>query len=68
MEETKKWYTSRSVWGGIIVIGATVAGGCGYVVDEATQGQVLDYIMTGVTALGGLMAIVGRMKADKAIE
>ena len=68
MTEKKKWYTSRTVWGAGIVLTATAAQGYGYAVGEVAQEQVVDYIMTIVAALGGLLAIFGRVKAEKEIE
>ena len=68
MTEKKKWYTSRTVWGAGIVLAATAAQGYGYFVGEVTQEQIVDCIMTVVAAIGGLVAIYGRVKAEKEIE
>ena len=66
--ETKKWYDSLGVWGGAVVVGATIAGFFGYQIDEAAQAQIVDAIVAGVTAIGGLLAIIGRVKANKQIK
>ena len=68
MQEEKKWWESRTVWGGLVAIGAAIAGAAGYQVDADTQGQTVELILAGVTAVGGLLAIVGRVKATKAIK
>ena len=67
MEENKAWYMSKTVWGGLIAVGAAVAGSFGVDVDAATQGEIADYIVVGVGAIGGLVAIWGRVKAEKKI-
>ena len=68
MEETKKWYGSRAVWGGIIVVAVAVLNACGVSVDETTQGSLTKSISDIITALGGLLAIWGRLTASKPIE
>ena len=68
MSDSQKWYESRAVWGGIIVVVAMLARAGGYTVDAETQAGVLDYILEGVAALGGLASIWGRIKATKFIE
>jgi hypothetical protein len=67
MEENKKWYESKAVWGGLIAVGAAIVGGFGIDVDAATQGEIVDYIVVGVGAIGGLVAIIGRLQANKKI-
>jgi len=64
----KAWYTSKTVWGGLIAVGAAIAGGFGVVVDADTQGQIADLIVVGVGTIGGLIAIYGRVKAGKTIK
>ena len=66
--DTKSWYASKAVWGGLIAVGAAVAGGFGVVVDADTQSQIADLIVIGVGAVGGLLAIYGRIKAGKSIK
>ncbi|HOV80325.1 MAG TPA: hypothetical protein PK728_09505 [Bacillota bacterium] len=66
--EEKKWWQSKTVWGGIVAIGGAVAGAFGIAVDEATQGEIVDYIMVIAGAAGGLLAIYGRLKAEKKIN
>lgn len=66
--DNKAWYASKAVWGGLIAVGAAVAGGFGVVVDADTQSQISDLIVVGVGAVGGLLAIYGRIKAGKSIK
>jgi len=64
----KEWYKSKTVWGGIIAVGAAIAGAFGISLDVATQYQISDYIVVGVGAVGGLLAIYGRVKAEQSIK
>jgi len=67
MEENKLWYQSKTVWGGLIAVGAAVAGSFGIDIDAGTQGEIVDYIVVGIGAIGGLVAVWGRVKASKKI-
>ena len=67
MEDTKKWYLSRGVWGGIIAAVASIAGIVGHTINIEQQTQIVNTIMVLVplfaSAVGGLMALYGRIKA-----
>jgi len=64
----KKWYKSKAVWGGLIAVGSAIVGGFGIVVDAETQNEIADLIVVGAGAVGGLMAIYGRVKANGQIK
>lgn len=70
--ETKAWWQSKAIIGGVVSIGAVAAGLFGYDVDADTQKVIVDEgvaIGSAVAALvGGVMAIWGRIKATKAIK
>ena len=68
MYETKKWYQSKTVWGSVVTIGAAIAGVFGYGIDADTQGRIVENISSIVAAAGGLLALVGRLVADKKIS
>ena len=63
----KEWYKSKTVWGGLIAVGAAAAGAFGIVVDEGAQDQLAEVMVLGATAVGGLVAVLGRVKATKKI-
>lgn len=66
--ETKKWYESITIWGGVVAIGSAVANAAfGVYIDEQTQNEIAQNIMTVVGAIGGIAAIYGRLKAEKKI-
>lgn len=64
---TKKWYESKTIWGGIIALLAALAGAFGYAVDADTQASIIDLVTVVGTGVGGLLAIFGRIKASKKV-
>ena len=68
MNETKKWYQSKTVWGSVVTIAAAVAGVFGYGIDADTQGRIVENISSVIAAVGGLFALFGRLVADKKIS
>ena len=67
MEDNKAWYQSSGVWGGIVTLGAAIAGGFGIVVDEGSQKELVGYLVALGTAVGGVLALYGRVTANKKI-
>lgn len=65
--ETKKWYASKGVWGSVLAIGAGAAGIFGYTIDADMQVQAVELLAAGGSVVGGLIALVGRLLASKAI-
>lgn len=64
----KEWYKSKTVWGGLIAVGAAAAGAFGIVVDQDTQDQIAECAVVIATAAGGLLAIYGRIKAESKLK
>ena len=68
MDESKAWYASKTVWGGIVAVGAGVAGVFGFTVAPADQEQIV-LAATGIAGIiGGLISIWGRVKASKSVK
>ena len=68
MDEVKGWYASKAVWGGIVAVGAGVAGVLGYTIAPADQEQIV-LAATGIASIiGGIAAVYGRVKASKAVK
>ena len=68
MEETKKWYMSKSVWGGIIAVAAAVAGAFGFTIGADEQNILAESAVAVAGVVGAVLAVVGRVKASKKIE
>lgn len=74
MNGTKSALASVGVWGGVIAVITGALGFFGYALSAddaataATHAQsIYDAVMAGVTAVGGLLAIWGRLRATKQI-
>lgn len=67
MEQTKSLLASKTVWGGLLVVIAAVAGLFGYTFSAEDQASVAAMIENIVLAIGGLLAIYGRITATKRI-
>ena len=68
MDETKSWYMSKTVWGGLIAVAAGAAGAFGYTIAPDDQAQIVDAVVVVATVVGGLLSVFGRVKASKAVK
>lgn len=66
MDDSKVWYTSKTVWGSIIAVVAGIAGAFGFQLDIAGQEVITSAIVSLVGLAGGLIALWGRLRATKA--
>lgn len=57
--DSKKWYQSKAIWGGVLAAVAALA-------DMFTNGGLT--MQNGTAFLGGLLAIYGRVVASTAIS
>ena len=71
MNETKKWYESKTIWGGIITLFAVLLGFFGVKIDEQTKqllvNQTVAFVSAASALVGSLLSIYGRIKANKRI-
>ncbi|OQP85128.1 hypothetical protein BTR14_17260 [Rhizobium rhizosphaerae] len=63
MTEEKNWYASRTVWGGIVAILASLAHLAGYTLEADDQLGLVDGLSTLAGAAGGILALYGRVRA-----
>lgn len=68
MLDDKPWYQSKTVWGGLVALGAAIAGLGGLHVAPATQDAVATALLDTAAAIGALVAIYGRLAADKTLR
>ena len=59
MIDTKPWYASQTIWGGV----AAIISGLGLVYHGFTSGNMPEAIGGAVAVAGGFHSVVGRLKA-----
>lgn len=65
--EVKAWYESKGVIGGMVAVGSVVAGVLGYNLSPEDQDAIVLSLSAIGSAVGGLVAIYGRLRANRAI-
>ena len=68
MNDVKAWYRSRTVWGALVAILASLAHGAGIEVTAGDEAELADLIVAAVGAAGGLVALVGRISARRQVR
>jgi len=64
MDDTKKWYQSKAVWGALVVVIASALSSTGIILPQT---ETVEVIMQIVAAVGGAIALYGRITAKKQI-
>lgn len=68
MSDTKPWYLSRTVWGALIAISASIGGAFGLVISEQEQATLADAALQIVGAVGAVVALYGRLAASQILR
>ncbi len=68
MVDEKNWYESRTIWGALVAVLTSLAGGFGLNIDASVQGELADSIVQLVGALGAMVAVYGRLGATRVIN
>ncbi|MCT7376057.1 hypothetical protein [Chelativorans salis] len=68
MNETKPWYLSRTIWASVVTVVAGMGGLLGLPVEEVDNQALVETLLQAVTAISGLLAIFGRLAADRRIN
>ena len=67
MTDMKPWWQSKTLWGAIVAIASSVLGLAGFELG-AVDAEALTGLLTSLgAAIGGIIAIVGRLKAKSRI-
>ena len=67
MEGSKPWYLSRTIWASLVTVALAAAGAAGAQVSGIDGGALADAIVQTLTALAGIVAILGRISATTRI-
>lgn len=67
MDDVKAWYRSRTVWGALIAILASLANAAGVEVTTGDEGELADLVIAAVGTIGGLIALYGRIFARRRV-
>ena len=65
--DLKPWWTSRTIWGGLMALAGSGLGVFGYELGGADQSALIEAGASAVTAVGGIVSIWGRVKASKTL-
>ena len=66
--DTKAWWQSKTVWGGIVALLAGAGGMFGLSIGIEDQNALTNHAVEIASAIGGLIAIYGRVTAKKEIK
>lgn len=67
MDMIKSWAASRGVWGGVVAVAGALGGLFGYTLVDADQASLVEALSQIASAVGGVVAIWGRVTASKKI-
>lgn len=67
MESSKPWYLSRTVWASLVTVAAALGGLMGMSIASSDQALMTEAVLQIVTAVGGVIAVLGRLSATEKI-
>ncbi|ANH03543.1 MULTISPECIES: hypothetical protein [Shinella] len=67
-DDAKAWYLSRTVWGALVAILASLAHAAGVEVTAGDEGELADLLVAAVGTLGGFVALYGRICARRRVR
>ncbi|SOE17460.1 hypothetical protein SAMN05877838_2359 [Hoeflea halophila] len=67
MIDIKPWWQSKTLWGAIVTIGSAALGLLGYELGDADREALTGLLTSLGAALGGVIAIIGRIQAKDRI-
>jgi hypothetical protein len=67
MTNIKPWWQSKTMWGAIMTIASATLGVLGYDIGDAEREAMTGVLTSLGAAIGGLVAIIGRIKARNRI-
>ena len=67
MDSNKAWYLSRTIWASVVTVASAAAALLGVPVDGLDSGALTDSLLQAVTAISGIIALLGRIGATTRI-
>jgi hypothetical protein len=67
MTDIKPWWQSKTLWGATVTIASAALGLAGYELGDADREALVGLLTSLGAALGGIIAIVGRVRARSRI-
>lgn len=65
--QNKPWYESKAVIGGIVAVASGIAGVAGIAISPENQEAIVAAVTAIGSAVGGALAVYGRVKASQPI-
>jgi phage terminase large subunit-like protein len=66
-QHEKLWADARTIWGALVCVAATLGAMFGLPVDAGGQAALTEAILQTISAVAGIIAILGRVSADSRI-
>lgn len=66
-DQTKPWYLSRTIWAALVAIATGALGLAGQPIDDLDQNALVEALLQAVTAIAGVVALLGRLDARERI-
>ena len=67
MDASKAWYLSRTVWGALIAVAASLAQAVGIEMQAGDQADLVEVLVALGGAAGAFAAFYGRLRAKSAL-
>ncbi|MBC7279854.1 hypothetical protein [Hoeflea sp.] len=67
MTDIKPWWQSKTLWGALVTIGSAALGLAGLDLGDADREALIELLTSLGAAIGGVIAIFGRIKAKSRI-
>lgn len=68
MQDEKAWYQSKTIWGALIAVIASLLDGFGIKLDPTAQQQAVEAFYQASAVIGALIAVYGRLTAKSIIR
>ncbi len=67
MNDSKPWYTSKTVIASLVAVGSMLLAAFGYHLDDGAQVALTEALLQVIAVAASLFAIIGRVAATKRI-